>query len=99
MVKSPLWSQRKRPARLERRLEFADYEHTRRFLEDAASLSEAEDLYPDLSFGRTYVSITLHADSPDGEVDERLHRFAAELDRIVEAMESADGESDGPAAP
>ncbi|MBK1644622.1 pterin-4-alpha-carbinolamine dehydratase [Thiocapsa imhoffii] len=77
------WSERQRPPRLERRLEFPDYEATRAFLERAAELSEQSGVYPDLSFGRTYVNVTLHA--PDGatEVDDTLHRFARDLDVLV----------------
>lgn len=76
------WTSRLRPPRLERRLEFADYEATRAFLERAAHLSERAGIYPDLSFGRTYVNITLHAEEGAGELGEHLHRFASELDAL-----------------
>lgn len=84
------WTPRKRPARLERRLEFVDYEATREFLERAADLSEARDIYPDLSFGRTHVNLTLHASEAGGEVEPALRDFAADLDRIVDDMAAAE---------
>ncbi len=87
------WKQRKRPARLERRLEFEDYEATRDFLDEAAELSEQRGIYPDLSFGRTYVNITLHADEADGDISAAIHDYAAALDRILEEKEGA---PDGP---
>jgi 4a-hydroxytetrahydrobiopterin dehydratase len=78
------WTSRQRPPRLERRLEFVDYEATRAFLDRAADLSERAGIYPDMSFGRTYVNITLHAEDGASEVGEPLHRFASDLDALVE---------------
>ncbi len=78
------WTMRPRPPRLERRLEFPDYEVTRAFLDRAADLSERAGIYPDMSFGRTYVNITLHAEEGASAVGEPLHRFAAELDALIQ---------------
>lgn len=78
------WTERLRPPRLERRLEFADYEGTRGFLDRAADLSERAGIYPDMSFGRTYVNITLHTEDGATEVSEPLHRFAAQLDALIQ---------------
>ena len=58
------WTLRKRPERLERRIEFADYEQTRDFLEQLNSLSEQQSRYPDISFGRTYVNLTIAPGGP-----------------------------------
>src|SRR3569623_414274 len=52
------WKEKTSPARLERRFEFADYDATRAFLDMAAELSKATEVYPDVSFGRTYVNMT-----------------------------------------
>jgi len=59
------WTQRPRPDRLERRIEFEDYESTRTFLERLNALSEEQGRFPDISFGRTYVNLTLRP--PEGE--------------------------------
>ena len=75
------WTERYRPLRLERRMEFPDYEATRRFLEDAEASCKEAGIYPDISFGRTYVNLTLHADGDN--LGEPLHRLAAELDALV----------------
>jgi 4a-hydroxytetrahydrobiopterin dehydratase len=88
MAAAHAWTARQRPARLERRLEFSTYESTRDFLDRAAALSERDGIYPDLSFGRTYVNITLHADDPEGPVGERLERFAEALDGLVSGADT-----------
>lgn len=84
------WTERQRPVRLERRLEFADYEATRTFLDRAASLSEHSGIYPDMSFGRTYVNITLHAEDDATEVAEPLRHFAREIDALLATEKTRD---------
>jgi pterin-4a-carbinolamine dehydratase len=76
------WQERGRPARLERRYEFADYESLRDFLDRAAELSEREGLYPDMGFGRDYVNMTIHSDENSGELEALHHRLAEALDRL-----------------
>ncbi len=83
---SDKWKMRKRPARLERRINFSDYEQTREFLEKAAELAEREGYFPDMSFSRTHVSITLHAQEEGGEeVSEDILRYARQMDALVPA--------------
>jgi len=76
------WQERKRPPRLERRYQFPDYETLRDFLDRAADLSEAEDFYPDLNFGRDYANITIHAADGADAVDSDRRRFAEKLDEL-----------------
>ncbi|MBL1260017.1 MAG: 4a-hydroxytetrahydrobiopterin dehydratase [Thiotrichaceae bacterium] len=79
------WKVRKRPVRLERRFEFESYDDTRDFLDLAAELAEKEDYYPDMSFGRTHVSITLKSEEEESEVNENIKRYAAMLDDLAPA--------------
>ncbi|NKN32769.1 4a-hydroxytetrahydrobiopterin dehydratase [Marichromatium bheemlicum] len=76
------WRERSRPARLERRLNFTDYDHTRDFLEDMAGLSERLGYYPDISFGRTHVSITIRAEDGAEQIDARRRALAGEIDML-----------------
>ena len=78
------WAIRKRPARLERRVEFSDYERTREFLDLTAALFEREGYYPNMSFGRTYVNITLNPVDDGDEVNEATWRIA----RLIDELES-----------
>lgn len=82
------WVERKRPARLERRIEFADYEETREFLDRAADLAEQRGYYPDMSFSRTHVSITLQPQNEGDEVGEELLQYAKLLDALVAPAQS-----------
>jgi 4a-hydroxytetrahydrobiopterin dehydratase len=77
------WTRRARPDRLERRIEFDDYETTRSFLERLNELSERESRYPDISFGRTYVNLTLRGDGDEGGVGEAEEAFAGAIDGLL----------------
>ncbi len=77
------WTQRPRPDRLERRIEFSDYEATRVFLEHLNTLSEQQSRFPDISFGRTYVNITLRAEEEDGAIGDVDQAFAAAIDGLL----------------
>ncbi|NCA68681.1 MAG: pterin-4-alpha-carbinolamine dehydratase [Sphingobacteriia bacterium] len=79
----PDWHFRQRPPRLERRIEFVDYASTRDFLDRAAGVSEDMGLYPDMSFGRTYVNITLHAEEGASEIGQSQRRYAEALDALM----------------
>jgi len=76
------WRERKRPARLEKRYEFDDYEILRDFLDRAADLSEKEGYYPDMGFGKDYVNVTIHVEDDQDEVGETQRHFAQELDKL-----------------
>jgi pterin-4a-carbinolamine dehydratase len=77
------WRERARPQRLERRVEFADYEALREFLDAVADLSESTQVYPNLSFGRTYVNMTLFAEEGAKRVDEQAQAFAVQVDALL----------------
>lgn len=81
------WRRRERPLRLERRLEFGDYEALRDFLDRAAECSEQTGVYPNLSFGRTYVNMTLFAEEDSGTLSVEAERFAERVDSFVTPQE------------
>ena len=74
------WKERTRPLRLERRYEFDSYDSLRDFLDRAADISEQEDNYPDMGFGRDYVNVTIYADEGSDQLSDKQHRLAELLD-------------------
>ena len=79
------WAQRKRPVRLERRFEFQTYEETRDFLDRLGDHTEKVKRFPDISFGRTYVNITLRpeSDDADDQLSKADHQFASDIDGLL----------------
>ncbi len=74
------WTLRERPALLlERRIDFDSFELTRDFLDLTADLSEREGFYPDISFGRTHVSMTIRTEDDSDEFGESQLRFARQV--------------------
>jgi 4a-hydroxytetrahydrobiopterin dehydratase len=80
------WTPRPKPDQpewLERRLEFGDYATTRDFLERLNDLCEAEQRFPDISFGRTYVNLTLRSDTDGAAVGDAERALAAAIDALL----------------
>lgn len=78
------WTAVERPSSLYRRFEFPAYPEARAFLDRLADLSKETGLYPDLSFSRTYVNVTVHA-SAGAAVGAEERQFAARADALVTA--------------
>tara|TARA_B100000700_G_scaffold305987_1_gene380702 strand:+ start:742 stop:990 length:249 start_codon:yes stop_codon:yes gene_type:complete len=79
------WDQRKRPVRLEKRFEFESYEGTRDFLDRLGSKCESRGRYPDISFGKKYVNITLRpeVDDENASISNNDLEFADEIDKLI----------------
>ncbi|MGD2118556.1 MAG: 4a-hydroxytetrahydrobiopterin dehydratase [Chromatiales bacterium] len=75
------WQERNRPARLERRYEFANYDDLRDFLDMAADLSEQKGLYPNIGFGRGYANFTIYPEEGD-VISDSEREFAMKLEEI-----------------
>tara|TARA_Y100001968_G_C18963884_1_gene529048 strand:- start:139 stop:393 length:255 start_codon:yes stop_codon:yes gene_type:complete len=79
------WRQKKRPECLEKRFEFDSYEDTRDFLDDLGALCEKVNRFPDISFGKTYVNITVRPSEANEKVE--ISRvdfdFASEIDFLI----------------
>jgi 4a-hydroxytetrahydrobiopterin dehydratase len=78
------WTEGKQPPVLYRRFEFAAYPEARAFLDRLADLSKETGLYPDLSFGRTYVNVTVYGSGESG-VGAEAREFAARADALASA--------------
>ncbi len=79
------WQKRNRPMRLEKRFEFASYQATRDFLDCLGQLSETSNRFPDISFGKTYVNITLRPESDEEgtPLSDSDYKFASEIDGLL----------------
>ena len=81
------WQKRKRPIRLEKRFEFDDYQATRDFLDRLGEHSEGCKRFPDISFGKTYVNITLRPEDAEGDQSELSDsdlEFASQIDDLLD---------------
>ncbi|MHB1281359.1 MAG: hypothetical protein ACYCYL_09045 [Acidithiobacillus sp.] len=67
------------------RFEFGSYVQTRHFLDQMADLSKREGFYPNVSFGKTYVNISIDAEG-QAVLAEYKTRFTGEMEALA-AME------------
>ena len=76
------WRQKNRPECLEKRFEFESYEKTRDFLDALGDFCEKVNRFPDISFGRTYVNITIRPSEVNEkeEISMAEHDFASQID-------------------
>lgn len=77
----PHWQRQDLPPMLSRRFEFETYAETRRFLDGVAKVAEVAQHYPNLSFGKTYVSVTLDADGK--KIGPDLLALAQKIDALT----------------
>lgn len=67
---------------LNRRFEFASYAETRQFLDRLADLSKREDYYPNVSFGKTYVNVSIEG-ADHAALSARKSIFIAEMEVLA----------------
>ena len=76
------WTEVEQPSSLYRRFEFAGYPEVRAFLDRLAGLSKETGLYPDLSFTRTRVNVTVYG--PGGAaIGAEAREFAARAEALA----------------
>ena len=66
-----MWDEKKSPLRLERRFEFDNYQQSSKFMKEIDSLCKENKIYPNISFGTNFVSITILPDIEEISVEER----------------------------
>lgn len=81
----PSWQRQDLPPMLSRRFEFATYAETRRFLDKVADIAEKAQRYPNLSFGKTYVSVTIDADGK--KIGPEIIDLARQIDDLTAGAE------------
>ena len=54
-----MWNQRESPLRVEKRFEFKEYSRISKFMKMVDMLCKEKNIYPNISFGKNFVSITI----------------------------------------
>ena len=58
-----MWNQRESPLRIEKRFEFEEYQKISKFMKKLDDLCKEKNIYPNISFGKNFVSIIIFFDS------------------------------------
>tara|TARA_B100000965_G_scaffold26568_1_gene19840 strand:- start:638 stop:877 length:240 start_codon:yes stop_codon:yes gene_type:complete len=54
-----MWKLRESPSRIEKRFEFDDYQKISKFMQKIDDLCKDKNIYPNISFGKNFVSFTI----------------------------------------
>ena len=58
-----MWNERESPSRIEKRFEIEQYSKTSKFIEKIEKLCKEKNIYPNISFGKNFVSLSIFLDN------------------------------------
>ena len=75
-----MWNKRESPLRIEKRFEFEQYSKITKFMEKIEKLCKEKDIYPNISFGKNFVSLSIFLDNK--EKSDREKDFSKDIDKF-----------------
>ena len=75
-----MWNERESPLRIEKRFEFDQYSKISKFMEKIEKLCKERDIYPNISFGKNFVSLSIFLESKKISIKEK--DFSKDVDKF-----------------
>ena len=75
-----MWNKRESPLRIEKRFEFDQYSKISKFIGEIEKLCKEKDIYPNISFGKNFVSLSIFLDSQELSSEEK--DFSKDIDKF-----------------
>ena len=75
-----MWNKRESPLRLEKRFEFEEYSKISKFMGEIEKLCKEKNIYPNISFGKNFVSISIFLDIE--EISIEVKDFSKDIDKF-----------------
>ena len=75
-----MWNQRESPLRVEKRFEFDEYSRISKFMKMVDELCKLKNIYPNISFGKNFVSITIFLSS------EKLSKIEKDFSKQIDSF-------------
>ena len=75
-----MWNERESPLRIEKRFEFEQYSKISKFMEKIEKLCKEKDIYPNISLGTNFVSLSIFLDNK--EISDREKDFSKDIDKF-----------------
>ena len=75
-----MWNKRESPLRIEKRFEFKEYSKISKFMGEIEKLCKEKDIYPNISFGKNFVSISIFLDIE--EISIQVKDFSKDIDKF-----------------
>ena len=75
-----MWNERESPLRIEKRFEFEQYSKISKFMEKIEKLCKEKDIYPNISFGKNFVSISIFLENK--KISDKEKYFSKDIDNF-----------------
>ena len=75
-----MWNKRESPLRIEKRFEFEKYSKISTFMGKIEKLCKEKDIYPNISFGKNFVSLSIFLDTK--EISSKENDFSQDIDKF-----------------
>jgi len=75
-----MWNERESPLRIEKRFEFEQYSKISKFMEKIEILCKEKDIYPNISFGKNFVSLSIFL--VNIEISDKEKVFSMDIDKF-----------------
>ena len=75
-----MWNKRESPLRIEKRFEFEEYSKISKFMEKIEKLCKEKDIYPNISFGKNFVSLSIFLENK--KISNKEKEFSMEIDKF-----------------
>jgi pterin-4a-carbinolamine dehydratase len=75
-----MWNERESPLRIEKRFEFEQYSKISKFMEKIEKLCKERDIYPNISFGKNFVSVSIFSDNK--KISDEEKDFSKDIDKF-----------------
>ena len=75
-----MWNKRESPLRIEKRFEFEEYSKISKFMGKVEKSCKEKDIYPNISFGKNFVSLTIFLDNKGISDKEKV--FSMDIDKF-----------------
>ena len=75
-----MWNKRESPLRIEKRFEFEKYSKISKFMGKIEKLCKEKDIYPNISFGKNFVSLSIFLDTK--EISSKEKDFSNDIDNF-----------------
>ena len=75
-----MWNKRESPFRIEKKFEFEEYSKISKFMGKIEKLCKEKDIYPNISFGKNFVSISIFLDIE--EISIKVKDFSKDIDKF-----------------
>jgi len=75
-----MWNERESPLRIEKRFEFEEYSKISKFMEKIEKLFKEKDIYPNISFGKNFVSLSIFLDNK--KISDKEKDLSKDIDKF-----------------